>query len=130
LRIQDRFGNEEIIIVYVCSTQPIVLGSFLTDKQGNVDLELTMPDTVEPGPHVLVVSGVDKLGRPVVLTASIFVERAQAPADRSRRPLPFTGVNVWRLLVLGATLVIVGAGLLLGASRSGRRRHQTLRPSD
>jgi len=55
-------------------SKPVLLGTLITDDAGLVSGALSLPPTVEPGDHHVVLTGVDATGGPVVLAVEIRIE--------------------------------------------------------
>jgi virulence-associated protein VagC len=91
---------------WVLHSTPRPLGTFTADASGTLSAALTIPQGVEAGDHELHVTRAD--GSVVIYPIRI------AAAERS---LAYTGTDVTVPLVLGGTLVVVGAGVLVAARR-------------
>ncbi|MEV4508053.1 fibronectin type III domain-containing protein [Dactylosporangium sp. NPDC049525] len=104
------------IIIY---SQPINLGSAVTDGLGNFSKPVKVPADLVAGGHSLVAAGVDPDGLPHSLKMAI---RVAAGTATTRRPnsLAVTGPPVAAMLQLGLAMTFAGGGLLL-ANRTRRR---------
>lgn len=93
-------------------SEPIVLGTVVTDAQGNFRKAVTVPAALR-GSHTMVAQGVAPDGTPRAMDLAITV----AVSDR-RGGLAVTGSAISALVLLGLALTVTGAVLRLG----GRRR--------
>lgn len=89
------------------------MGTTLSDAAGNYRTTVIVPLDATPGPHTIVVSGLDPAGRPRDDVTPL-------TAEGRTNALPFTGTNAMRLTLLGL-LMITGGVLPLVAER---RRHR------
>lgn len=103
-------------------SDPIVLASVATDAEGGFALETTVPDTLEPGDHSIVVvyDNVEVASTPVTVSAPVAAaapaEAATTPTAASSAPTTQGGV----ILLLG--LAGVGVAALVGHEVAKRRR--------
>ena len=126
------FGRDTRATCDIRST-PIFLASFVADSLGVIRGEVTIPTTITPGQHTLVLTGVDPQGRPhVVRTPIRIIAAAGVPGTNPRSnaggtgsaggvggvQLPRTGQQIASVTALGLGLLAAG-GM---AVYSGRRR--------
>ncbi|MEV0131663.1 hypothetical protein AB0H83_24775 [Dactylosporangium sp. NPDC050688] len=102
------------IVIY---SQPIVLGTAVTDGLGNFSKPVKVPADLVAGAHSLVAAGVDPAGLPHSLKMAIQV----AASTASSGSLAVTGAPVTMMLLVGLALTTSGGGLLL----AGRPRRRT-----
>ena len=102
---------------------PVVLGTYLTDRAGVLDVSVTIPKSTPPGLHRIVASGLDANGRFRILSIALRVEGpGTAPSGTgSGFGLPRTGTDVALLAVAGLGLLVLGSSAAVSA---GRRRRQ------
>lgn len=118
-------------------SQSIDLGTFTADAEGDVTFEVTLPASLEPGEHLLVLTGLSSghtEAIAVTVTASpttsppaptvvpVSSKSPQSPATSTSASspttsLPFTGLDVGAILRTGLLLLVVGA-LLVRRRRS------------
>jgi hypothetical protein len=110
----DGFQQDSTVVLALYSA-PLVLGTATADADGAFSMTLTLPDGYV-GNHTILASGVDPDGEPRFLTLSIDVVAGEGGG------LPATGGPVALLLLLGATLVAAGGGILLGCRPRSRGR--------
>lgn len=89
-------------------SDPVILGSLMTDENGEVNGTLRIPADTPPGQHTLVVSGLDENGE--------FIEK-RIPVSVVF-PTPWW---VWGTLALGPLLLLAALALVL-LGLSGRRK--------
>jgi hypothetical protein len=101
-------------------SDPIVLASVATDAEGGFALEATVPDTLEPGDHSIVVvyDGVEVASTPVTVSAPAPAPAAAASTPTAGESAPTTQGGV--ILLLG--LAGVGVAALVGHEVTKRRR--------
>jgi hypothetical protein len=101
-------------------SDPIVLASVATDADGAFVLEATVPDTLEPGDHSIVVvyDNVEVASTPVTVSAPAAAPTAAASTPTAGTSAPTTQGGV--ILLLG--LAGVGVAALVGHEVAKRRR--------
>ena len=101
-------------------SDPIVLASVATDAEGGFALEATVPDTLEPGDHSIVVAydGVEVASTPVTVSAPAAAPEAAATTPTAAESAPTTQGGL--ILLLG--LAGVGIAALVGHEVAKRRR--------
>ncbi|GAA3220292.1 hypothetical protein GCM10010532_049870 [Dactylosporangium siamense] len=92
-------------------SDPVVLGTVVTDQDGNFTKAVTVPPSLVAGAHTLAAQGVDPDGNPHAMKLAVTV--AAATSD-----LAVTGAPVARLAVAGLAMLVAG----LFALRAGRER--------
>lgn len=102
------------IIVY---SAPIVLGTAITDANGDFSKHITIPTKLDPGAHNLVASGINPVGVTYLIRMPVILPPAASPANRS---LPETGVPVLQLAIW-ATLAAAAGIVLLTCGRARQR---------
>jgi LPXTG-motif cell wall-anchored protein len=112
------FQSHERVNVYIHSNL-VFVGSTIADSNGVAELTFTVPASLPAGHHTVEFVG-ESSGQvdsaPLTITGS-----SVAPAS-SGSTLPFTGgSDVWQLTAIGAGLVLVGGGVVVGVRR--RRTH-------
>lgn len=97
-------------VSFVLHSTPTTLGTATADEDGVAAVAVTIPSDVAAGDHTLVVTATDVLGdkhvEKVALTAVV-------PVDDPSGELAETGSDVTPLVIGGALLLLVGAGLVL-----------------
>jgi LPXTG-motif cell wall-anchored protein len=120
-------GSEVTLTLH---SDPVVLGTVTAGDDGRFATTVTIP-MVEPGDHVLTAEGVDALGQPLALDATVTVSAVNgtnpivtgstgaAPADDASGggSLPKTGTDPMGPLTAGLGLVIVGSIVWLNRRR-------------
>ncbi len=101
-------------------SDPIVLASVATDAEGGFALEATVPDTLEPGDHSIVVvyDNVEVASTPVTVSAPAAAPEAAATTPTAAESAPTTQGGL--ILLLG--LAGVGVAALVGHEVAKRRR--------
>jgi titin len=108
------FAPHSTVVISIYS-DPIVLGTAVTDALGNFSKPITVPRSLAAGAHTAVAQGVAPDGSPRFMKLAI-----QVVADGgSGGGLAVTGVPVVVILLIGLALVGAGSGL---AAASRRRR--------
>ncbi|MEV4510246.1 IPT/TIG domain-containing protein [Dactylosporangium sp. NPDC049525] len=92
-------------------SDPVVLGTVVTDQDGNFTKAVTVPPALAAGAHTLAAQGVDPDGNPHAMKLSVTV----ATSD-----LAVTGAPVARLAVSGLLMLLAG----ICALRAGRQRRR------
>jgi LPXTG-motif cell wall-anchored protein len=111
-------------VTCVVHSDPIVLGTAKANAAGGVNASFPLPSNVPPGNHSVVAQGT-KNGKAVVLTvANITVKPASSVLGATQNKaavgstLKRTGAsNTVPLTIGGATLVLVGAGMVFMVRR-------------
>ncbi|GLY92893.1 hypothetical protein Acsp02_01490 [Actinoplanes sp. NBRC 103695] len=98
-------------VVITIYSKPTILGTAITDANGDFRKLVTVPSDLAAGAHTAVAQGVAPDGSPRAMALDITV---------SVDGLPVTGPGVATLLLMGAGAVVAGAGLML-AGRPRRR---------
>ena len=106
----DGYAAYSTVVVTVYST-PSVLASVTTDRSGAFAATVTLPATLSAGAHTAVAAGVDPIGRPYALTASITV----IGNHPFHAVLPITGASTWLIITIGLITCATGVGLLIVA---------------
>ncbi|RBY93490.1 hypothetical protein DQ237_17955 [Blastococcus sp. TF02-8] len=99
------------IVIY---SSPTVLGTVVTDAQGNFTKPVTVPTGLAAGTHSLVASGVAPDGSDRFLRMDVSVAGG---SGRSAGSLAYTGADLLLPLVLGTGGVVAGALLFLVTRR-------------
>nr|WP_304516316.1 Ig-like domain repeat protein [Cellulomonas sp. JH27-2] len=97
-------------VSFVLHSSPTTLGTATADEDGIAAVAVTIPSDVTAGDHTLVVTATDVLGDEHVEKVALV---AVVPVDDPTGELAETGSNVAPLVIGGALLLIVGAGLVL-----------------
>lgn len=110
------------IEVTVFSGHGTVLGTAQTDGDGNLAVDVTVPSDLEPGDHVLRLSGTNAQGEQQNVDLAFTVEGAAARDQRPAAPgaaagLPATGKDSVLFGVLALGLFTAGGGALYAARR-------------
>jgi hypothetical protein len=118
------FAPNSRITLWLFST-PTKLSEVRTDAMGEIDIEFTLPDSIETGDHNLQVSGehIDGSSRDLVLGVSV-VEEENGDQNSSKAESGPQDQNQTVLWALGALLL---AGLIVAAVVIGRRTKVTKR---
>jgi LPXTG-motif cell wall-anchored protein len=117
MRIRARgFRARERVQIMVAS-DPVVLGEFDADDNGEIDVEVDIPSDLPPGDHHLAAYG---------LTSGYGVSQAFTIESSDGSALPATGSDSTAPFVAGLGLVVVGAGLAFAARTTNRRRRNVL----
>jgi LPXTG-motif cell wall-anchored protein len=106
------FSPRERVQIMVAS-DPIVLGEFDADGNGEIDAEVEIPSDLHPGDHHLAAYG---------LTSGYGVSQAFTIETSDGSALPATGTESRMPLAAGLGLVVVGAGFAFAARSTNRRR--------
>jgi titin len=103
-------------------SEPTVLGTVVTDGNGDFRKPITVPPDLAAGAHTAVAQGVAPDGTPRAMNLDITVAAA-APSEPAEPgdQLPVTGGNTATMVLAGMISVAAGFSLLLGA-RPRRRR--------
>jgi titin len=96
-------------------SDPVVLGTAVTDANGNFSLPVTVPASLAAGQHSLVAAGVDPAGAIRTLRLDVTVP---SPAKPAGPELAYTGADLTVPLSIGAASLVLGGVLL----RVNRRR--------
>ncbi len=59
-------------------SEPVFLATTITDENGRINTEVTVPDTIEPGYHSLKILGNDVVDQPVSIHKTIFIAEDEA----------------------------------------------------
>jgi hypothetical protein len=120
------FAPNSRITLWLFST-PTKLSEVSTDAKGEIDIEFTLPDSIETGDHNLQVSGehIDGSSRDLVLGVSV-VEEENGAQNSSKAESGPQDQNQTVLWALGALLL---AGLIVAAVVISRRTKVTKRIS-
>ncbi|GLL02261.1 hypothetical protein [Dactylosporangium matsuzakiense] len=97
------------IVIY---SDPITLGTTVTDGTGSFSTPVTLPAALAAGPHQVIASGVDPSGAPRALKLAVTVARAGSGSS-----LPVTGTDTAVLLLIGLGCTTTGGTLLLAGAR-------------
>jgi hypothetical protein len=100
-------------------SDPIVLGTVVTDGDGDFSKPVTIPAALALGGHTAVAQGIAPDGSPRSMNLAITVQAADGGAGGDA--LPVTGAGVATMLLVGLLLTGVGGGLLLTGRRRGPR---------
>jgi len=100
------FAAHSTVTISIYS-EPVVLGTTVTDTRGDFRKPITVPPGLEAGAHTAVAQGVAPDGTPRSMTLAIKVAAAAQ--------LPVTGVDPSALLLAGLAGVLAGAGLVAAA---------------
>ncbi|MFI7541007.1 hypothetical protein [Actinoplanes sp. NPDC049599] len=106
-------------------SEPTVLGTVVTDGDGDFRKPITVPPDLVAGAHTAVAQGVAPDGTPRAMNLAITVAAAPSDPAGPGDQLPVTGINVAVILAAGVISLLTGIGLILGA-RPRRRRPTTL----
>ncbi|WP_433211786.1 hypothetical protein ACQP00_51185 [Dactylosporangium sp. CS-047395] len=106
------------IVVY---SQPLELGTVVTDGQGNFSKPVRVPPDLVVGAHSLVAAGVGPNGQPHSLKMAITVQAQSAVTHTSG--LAVTGAPIAAMLQLGLAAMF-GGGSLLFATRRRKNAYQ------
>ncbi|WP_433377042.1 fibronectin type III domain-containing protein [Actinoplanes sp. CA-142083] len=87
-------------------SEPIVLATVVTDKNGAFSQAVTVPADLASGKHSFTATGVNPRGKPRAMRMDVTVQHE--PSN-----LPVTGSAVMWLLVTGLSMTTAGAGLRL-----------------
>jgi hypothetical protein len=97
-------------VTVVLQTVPTAVGHGLTDAQGRLDVNMSLPADVQPGPHTVIVYGWDAAGHPRFAYAVVTVTR------------PFSW---WPWLILGLAVLLMAAATIWWLYVRRRRQRQT-----
>jgi hypothetical protein len=109
--VTNPFG---FIDVYIQS-DPVFLGQFQADANGNVNATVTIPEAIEPGSHTLVAKGTNQLGKRIELRQPIQLRADPSSADPAQ--LSLTGSNARGIAAVGGVLFVVGAAATVATRR-------------
>ena len=106
-------------VTFTLQPEDINLGSTTVGQNGKFSAVVTIPDTIQPGAHTIVCSGIDRKGDPFVLAIAVTILGVVGGGGAA-----FTGtiLNVPLWIVLIAALF--GAGVV--AVAIGRRRRRSV----
>jgi hypothetical protein len=93
-------------------SDPVTLGTFTADDDGNISASVTIPDSIDVGAHTLELTGVDTTGAPRTVTTTIEV------SDGGASSLPRTGAAIAALLGVATILFVVGTALSQARKRA------------
>ena len=93
-------------------SDPVTLGTFTADADGNISASVTIPDNIDVGAHTLELTGVDPTGAPRTVTTPIEV------SDGGSSSLPRTGAAIAALLGVATILFVVGTALSQARKRA------------
>ncbi|HKT02392.1 MAG TPA: hypothetical protein VJT31_22915, partial [Rugosimonospora sp.] len=115
-----------VIVIY---SNPVVLGTTVTDAHGDFSKPVTVPASLTAGHHTVVASGVDPRGLPHFLHMGVDVAQEDADDDGEGGgdDLAHTGTDAASLLLAGGVLTLTGLLARLGGRRPGRRRYSGLK---
>lgn len=118
------FAPGSTVVATLCNDElAVVLGTFVADAAGNVDITVTVPDSVPAGAYTLAVTGRHVSG--VTLTAYARVNViCYVGGDAGCSfigTLPVTGTDSGRLLGLAGVLFALGGAAAVGSRRATRR---------
>ncbi|MFC4046898.1 fibronectin type III domain-containing protein [Dactylosporangium siamense] len=100
--IGDGFAPHSTVVITIYS-DPVVLGTVVTDGDGKFSKPVTVPASLAAGVHSLVAGGVDALGQARSMRLDVTV---------ASDSLAVTGSNVMLLLMIGLAFAAAGAGLV------------------
>jgi len=114
----------------VARSSPVTLASGVVDATGLIAVNTTLPANLEPGVHRVIVTAVAADGRPITITQWFSVTRDGLIGEQSSTGPVTDPTAVSELATTGwslrdglwATLVLLGAGMVLTAMNSYRRR--------
>ena len=103
-------------VTFTLQPEGINLGSTTVGVNGKFSAVVTIPDSVQPGPHTIVCSGIDRKGDPFVLAITVQILGVVGGGGAA-----FTGtvLNVPLWMVLIAALLAAG---VVAVAMSRRRR--------
>jgi hypothetical protein len=106
-------------VTFTLQPEDINLGSTTVGQNGKFSAVVTIPDSIQPGPHTIVCSGFDRRGDPFVLAIAVAILGVVGGGGAA-----FTGtiLNVPLWLVLIAALFAAG----VVAVAIGRRRRRSV----
>ena len=87
------FAPNSLVEIWLYS-DPIQLGEFLTDEQGNLSAEIEIPESVPLGDHTLEMEGEDVSGEPVTVSTPVIVGRDTEPPTLSSVSLSTGSIDV------------------------------------
>jgi hypothetical protein len=106
-------------VTFTLRPEDINLGSTTVAQNGKFSAVVTIPDSIQPGPHTIVCSGIDRKGDPFVLALAVTILGVVGGGGAA-----FTGtilnVPVWLLLIAA----LFTAGVV--AVAIGRRRRRSV----
>jgi hypothetical protein len=108
-------------VTFTLQPEGINLGSTTVGRNGKFSTVVTIPNNVQPGPHTIVCSGINRRGDPVVRAITVqilglFLGGVGGPASTG------TVLNVPLWMVLIAALFVAGVGVVA----IGRRRRRSV----
>jgi YVTN family beta-propeller protein len=107
----------------VAYSSPVVLGTVVTDANGDFSKPVTIPANLEVGSHNLVAFGVDPAGATHVLRLPFAITASPAtPTPTTIKALPSTGFDAAPVLWLALLLLMAGGAAVLFTSRLRRHR--------
>ena len=106
-------------VTFTLQPEDINLGSTTVGKNGKFSAVVTIPDSIQPGAHTIVCSGIDRKGDPFVLAIAVTILGVVGGGGAA-----FTGtvLNVPLWIVLIAALLAAG----VVAVAIGRRRRRSV----
>lgn len=124
-----RFRGRSPVRVQLFS-DPVELGSFITDANGAFSADLVVPQNTPPGDHTLRASGVAPDGQPLVESVPVTVMGAgDGDGERTYRA---TGGNLSRTGTSSTIPLTIAAFALIGAGATaavvGRRQRSVVPP--
>ena len=102
-----------VVVTIDLFSDPVRLGSFTTDRNGNGQASVVIPANTTPGRHRIELRGTSKAGTPLTVSRAITVTGAAG----ATRPLPRTGSDNADLARMGAVLVVGGGAAAYAARR-------------
>jgi hypothetical protein len=105
---------------FTLQPEGIDLGSATVGQNGKFSAVVTIPDTVEPGEHRIVCSGIDRKGDPFVLATTVQILAGAVGGGGAAFTGTVLNVPVWMLLIVA----LFAAGVV--AVAIGRRRRRSV----
>lgn len=78
---------DSAVVSIVLHSDPITLGQFTALSDGSLNAQMTLPSTIEPGLHTLIVSGQSRSGEPIQYEQTILVKSSN-PKDVDGDSIP------------------------------------------
>ena len=104
---------------FTLHSDPIVLGTAIANSEGIVSLKVTLPSTVTPGVHTVIITGLGSNGEAAEASVKLTVVAAASSTSSTQAgnsnndDLASTGAGTTPFLLGGLLLVVAGAFTLI-----------------
>ncbi len=107
-------------VTFTLRPEGINLGSTTVGQNGKFSAVVTIPSSVEPGPHTIVCSGIDRRGDPVIRATTIQILAGVVGGGGAAFTGTVLNVPLWMVLIAA----LFAAGVVMVAI--GRRRRRSV----